>query len=104
MSCCDLLELCGAVLCCDILCNAMLRCAVLCCAVCAVLGPSTRLSQGLTCLYSGWSFCEAVQLTVGLREVLYPFSMRDSKCKKAFSVVRRATILFNYPSINGQRQ
>ena len=82
--------------------DTMLRCAVLCYAICAMLDPSTRLSQNLTCLYSGLSFYKAVQLTVGLREVLYPFLTKDNKCKKAFSVVRWATTqLLNYPLIDG---
>ena len=100
----DSLVLYDAVLYYDMLRNATLRCAVLCCAVCAMLGPSTKPSQGLTCLYSGWSFCEAVQLTVGvgLREVLYLFSTKNSECKNALSVIRRVTTqLLNYLSIDG---
>ena len=94
------------VLYCAVISYAVLRCIALCYAMLFVLcwvflrGHPRVL---LACIVAG-SFCKAVQLTVGLREVLYPFSTRDSECKNALSVVRRATTLLNYLSINGQKQ
>ena len=97
---------CCAVLCYAIIRYAVLRCVALCYAVLSVLCwvlLQDRPRVLLACIVAG-SFCKAVQLTVDLREVLYLFSTRDSECKNALSVVRRVTVLLNYPSVNGQRQ
>ena len=96
---------CYTVLCCAVIHYAVLHCVALYYAMLSVLCwvlLRGRLRILLACIVAG-SFCEAVQLTVGLRKVLYPFSTRDNKCKNAFSVVRRATTLLNYLSINGQK-
>ena len=97
---------CCAMLCCAVIRYAVLHCVALCYAVLSVLCwvfLRGRFRVLLACIVAG-SFCKTAQLTVGLREVLYSFSMRDSECKNALSVVRQATTLLNYPSINSQRQ